>query len=747
MGRRVSRRAFAALAATLLLLSWCSGCKRSPELEPVVDLVQAFPAAELSAERAVVDFGTSEGGSFLASGWSWREKSRDQTTFVWSSGRQSVLEFFVAEPRDLQVRMRCLAYPFKGGAPQRLAIAVAGGRIAELELSGDWREYTFSIPSRALAVGVNQMTFDYSRIAGESGEEKAERPLGVAFDWLHFEVPRGISSRAFVEPGLLALAAGSRLDYFFEAPAGALFAVEDLDFSDSNGAKLTIEVERDGGSDDVLAELQRDGRRRRWPLGREGGVFRLRLELVKREDGGSEASVVMSKPQILAPGPSLGSGPSPESGSGAESRRFAVGHQPNVILYVVDTLRADHLGAYGYTESGSPEIDRFASEGVTFDAAVAQAPWTLPAMASIFTGLSPRTHGANSKESQLPADVMTLAGVLRESGYTTGAVVANGFVSQAFGFDRGFDGFEFLSSLDTRAEELLAKAGGWLDTVDDRRPVFLFLHAIDPHDSYDPPGEFLPRETTHSGGEKVGTRTAMKALKKSSKSPEPELLERLLTLYDGEIAYTDWAFGRFVDELRQRGLYESSLIVFVSDHGEEFFDHGGWLHGHSLHSELIDVPLILRFPNGRHGGARVDAPVQHVDLMPTVVEYLGLEAPYGLEGRSLLRHLGEVTASGRAGDPEPVFSYLENRWVSIVTSDWKLIARPVGGRLRRRALYDRMRDPQERRDLTRERPVLAGFLTTKIREQLQAQRRQVTSATAIIDPEMEQHLKALGYLD
>jgi hypothetical protein len=139
MGRRVSRRAFAALAATLLLLSWCSGCKRSPELEPVVDLVQAFPAAELSAERAVVDFGTSEGGSFLASGWSWREKSRDQTTFVWSSGRQSVLEFFVAEPRDLQVRMRCLAYPFKGGAPQRLAIAV-GWRSPAASDSSSWRQ-------------------------------------------------------------------------------------------------------------------------------------------------------------------------------------------------------------------------------------------------------------------------------------------------------------------------------------------------------------------------------------------------------------------------------------------------------------------------------------------------------------------------------------------------------------------------------------------------------------------------------
>ena len=426
-----------------------------------------------------------------------------------------------------------------------------------------------------------------------------------------------------------------------------------------------------------------------------------------------------------------------------EGSRAAKRTRPHVILYVVDTLRSDRLGVYGHHASVSPEIDRFAAESVTFEAAVAQAPWTLPAMASIFTGLDPRTHRTNTKESRLPAELMTMAELLAEAGYATGAIVANGFVSEAFGFDRGFEEFQFFPSLETRAEQLLGAASEWLDSVGSRRPIFLFVHSIDPHDSYDPPASFRPSVLAGFEEPGVGTREAMKRLKESREDPAPGLIETLMSLYDGEVAYADWAFGRFLDDLRRRGLYQESLIVFVSDHGEEFFDHGGWLHGHSLHAELVNVPLIVRFPDGLEAGSRIAAPVQQIDLLPTLAEYLDLGVLEALQGRSLLRHVERELPRGS----EQAFSYLDNRWISLVRGRFKLIARPAGGGLRGVALFDRIEDSGEKRDLSAERPVLAGFMGSKVIEQLLERRREVTSARAEIDPEMAEHLRALGYLD
>ena len=740
--RKRERHLLLGLSLAVFMFSSIGGCSPQAELGQALDLVQAFGSADVSAESALIDIGVPEGGSHLLSGWSWNEKSVDGTTFVWSSREESVLEFFLAEGRMLDVRLRCLAYPFRDGELQTMTVAVNGSGVAEFEVSSSWREFDFKVPADVVVPGNNEMTFRYGRVTGSGGD--AGRRLGVAFDRLLFLGAESATPRAITENELLSLGSGSRVDYFFEAPAGAVLSTDEIVFRGVEEGRLTIELERDGGPGGVVAEITESSGPKQWPLGRQGGIFRLRFE-VSSAGSGEKTSIVLSRPIVLAPGPEPASGP--RGGFETPYEQLIGEGRPSVILYVVDTLRADHLGVYGYELPVSPELDRFATESVTFDAAFAQAPWTLPAMASVFTGLGPRTHNANTKESRLPSEVETLAELMRAAGYSTGAVVANGFVSQTFGFDQGFDGFKLLPHLETRAEQVLAEAAGWLDTANGRQPIFLFLHSIDPHDSYDPPRQFRPEMTADPGNENVGTRDGMKVLKGSAASPEPEQLARLLSLYDGEVAYTDWAFGQFVEELRQRGLYESSLIIFMSDHGEEFFEHGSWLHGHTLHSELIDVPLMLRFPNALHAGTRVAAPVQQVDLIPTLVEYLGLEAPSGLEGRSLLTHVGAESGRGEGAKPEPVVSYLENRWVSIVLGNWKLIARPKGGKLKRRALYDRIRDPQETRNLAAERPVLAGFLSFSIAKHFLTQQRQLASAKADIDREMEERLKALGYLD
>jgi arylsulfatase A-like enzyme len=291
---------------------------------------------------------------------------------------------------------------------------------------------------------------------------------------------------------------------------------------------------------------------------------------------------------------------------------------PLVIVYLVDTLRADHLGLYGYARDTDPALRAFAGDAVVFDTAIASSSWTKPSVASLFTSLLPGEHRCVQFYTPLDAGFVTLAERLRERGYATGAVVANRLVhAKDGGFDQGFAYFASPPEPQTAAEAVDEA----LRFLDARRglPTFLYVHTLDPHTPYAPPAPFDRR----FGPAPTPERPASEPYHYL----RPEDLARLVDQYDGEIAYGDREFGRLVGALRARGLYDRALIVFLSDHGEEFLDHGGWVHGHTLFDELVRVPLAVKFPGGRHAGRRVSRQVQLVDVMPTILGAQGMALP------------------------------------------------------------------------------------------------------------------------
>jgi arylsulfatase A-like enzyme len=301
---------------------------------------------------------------------------------------------------------------------------------------------------------------------------------------------------------------------------------------------------------------------------------------------------------------------------------------PLVVLYLVDTLRADHLGLYGYRRATDPELRRFARDAVVFDSAIASSSWTKPSVASLFTSLPPSEHRCVQFYTPLDPSFVTLSERLRESGYATGAVVANRLVHAKDGhFDQGF--MYFTSPPEPqRAAEAVDEA---LRFLDDRRglPTFLYVHTLDPHSPYSPPPPFDRRY----GSAPTASRPAAEPYHYRKR----EDLARIVAQYDGEIAYGDREFGRFVQALKQRGLYDRALIVFLSDHGEEFLDHGDWVHGHTLFDELVRVPLVVKYPGNRHAGRRIGRQVQLVDVLPTVLKTQGIRVPAApaLAGRPL----------------------------------------------------------------------------------------------------------------
>jgi arylsulfatase len=317
---------------------------------------------------------------------------------------------------------------------------------------------------------------------------------------------------------------------------------------------------------------------------------------------------------------------------------------PGVVLVVIDTLRADHLGAWGYERDTSPNLDRLAAEGERFGNAFAQSPWTLPAMATILTGRLPRVHGAGrdaeGRFSALRAEVPTLAELLSAEGYRTAAFVNVIFCSPSSGLARGFERYDFhgkgASNRGHRsAAETTDAALAWAADVGDD-PFLLLVHYFDPHLTYDPPAPWDERfEPDEQGRVPPGFGSAAEvfAVRRGEIRLGPRQRTSLIARYDGEIRYVDEQFARLREGLERLGLWDSSLVVVVADHGEEFWEHGGFEHGHSHYRELLHVPLIVRRP-GTAPALREER-VRQLDILPTVLDFTGTEPPGGLPGAVL----------------------------------------------------------------------------------------------------------------
>ena len=423
--------------------------------------------------------------------------------------------------------------------------------------------------------------------------------------------------------------------------------------------------------------------------------------------------------------------------------------RPNVVLYVIDTLRADHLGAYGYPRPTSPRIDELARSGVRFTRAVAQSSWTLPSIASILTGRTPAGHGAVGPETAIGDEVPTLPEMLRDAGYVTAGFVTNYLGSGVFGLDRGFTTYRFYRERGERrasvylgSDALARRVLRWL-AHGPREPFFLYVHATDPHFPYRPPPRYarpflsvpaarrLPAliedvRPLHNGRDEWGARPV---------SLRAADLEVLRDAYDGDVRMADAQFGRIVDALAARGLLDRTLIVLTSDHGEEFLEHGGVAHGQTLYAESVHVPLVVRLPGGRDGDRSSETLAQHVDDVPTVLDVAGIAAPPGLAGVSL------VGAPAPTVEAYAALSLGPFALDALVGDGWKVI-RDRSRRVDRRfEVYETDRDPGDHMDVAADAPVLVGYARSRLQEIAAAPR----SGPRVPEDRLER-LRALGYV-
>jgi arylsulfatase A-like enzyme len=423
----------------------------------------------------------------------------------------------------------------------------------------------------------------------------------------------------------------------------------------------------------------------------------------------------------------------------------------NLILVSIDTLRADRLSCYGNARPTSPRLDALATSGVLFESASAASPWTKPSHATLLTGLYPGRHGVTAMTSTFGADVTSIASWLASRGFRTESIVNLGLLA-THGFERGFDhvAASELPNGQVAGSSITDSAIEWLRGQTPKKRFFLFLHYMDMHSDYEAEPVYRAEFVAPYDGRLRGTTQELYRIASRALHPSDADLRHLVDLYDASLRQTDAHLGRLFDFLRESGLLDTTLLVVTSDHGEEFLDHGGVLHGQSQYQELVRVPLVLHGP-GVAAGRRFAEPVSLVDVVPTALGILGIPAPDGIDGVPLhpLWQKPGHTLPARFlffeadivfPPPAPGLVPLGTRR-AVRFGSYKL---HYDTQTQRAQLYDLSRDPAEKQDVRLTHPEIASALLERLTEYL-ARPRAASPGRALTAEQLEA-LRSLGYV-
>ncbi len=765
------------LAAWLLWVS-VSACEAPSSLQTAdrgpeeIDLFELSANASVHAPTRLILPGNAESRPHLVSGWHPKTYPVGDDMAAWSLGGRAEVAFFVAHPQTtMDIELLCAPVVPEGGSPPELTVEINGTVVFQRRLSLGWGSYRFEVDADLLRQGSNSLVF---RHPPEQSDWQPKKDTRVAWRSLEFSVAGepGASGPGMSGPGMsgpkqiaegktLFLPVGHRMDFFLDLPAGSRWRADRVvPRGEAEGVEISWSPTsmKEETADSRLFQRVEDAV---WPVatgGRGRGSGRLSMQA-----RGSSGGAFVSSPRIQLPRSSASEArrsdpPAEVAATGAvASTPSGPSSQPNVIFYVIDTLRSDHLGCYGYARNTSPRLDRFAEQAVLFENARAQAPWTRASVGSVLTGLWPSVHGAQDDPDALPEAVDTLAERLSSAGFLTTAVTANGNIAEPFGFAQGFDAFRYLDPDENggkiyRAVEVNEFFFNWLEAKpsDDARPIFAYLHTMNPHAPYEAPEPFHSSMTDRPLDPSYGSIDHLVSLALQRERPPADAPARLIDLYDAEILANDAAFGQLMDELEARGMLDNSWVVVLSDHGEEFFDHGGWQHGHSLFVEQLAIPLLIRPPGGAPAAIRRSEVVEHVDLLPTLLDLLGLEPPVLTQGTSLVPLL---TAGGpKVGWDHSAVAHLQLRGITESrgidpTGRWKVKIRTWEGTDGFPQLFDRLQDPAELQGQSFAQWPLSRHLADALRRVERETPHPFSPQAADDVPQsLKEQLQALGYL-
>ncbi|NOY92728.1 MAG: sulfatase [Deltaproteobacteria bacterium] len=764
-------RKYGLLASALLLLGACGGGDGDAQatggdeasgaagsaassaafegLSAQLDLMNLAHLADVDHQGLYVDFGTRAQAKYTGGDWrsGWGSRGADGDTTFARVGRRGRVWFWADAPGPMVARVR-----IRKVATRALTPYLNNTQIQSVFLQDQpgFQTLDITLPAERVRRGENYFLLTFGDVTQVDGEEVSAEIASIRFvpgqsvPAGEYDAPVWESFRASVELGgserpALTVHAPSTISYFVEIPANGKLGFS-LGHEGDGEVPVKVFITPEGGERTQLFSGQAGAR---WndqalDLGPYAGKV-ARLEFVA--EGAAPGRVAFAQPRLLMPEQT----PAPR----VEPAR-------NVIVLLIDTLRADKLKSYNRrSRVRTPVLDEFATESALFERTQSSENWTKPSCASILTGLSPLTHHANTDSARLPAGVTMLSEHLGENGFRTAMFSANGYVSDRFGFDQGWDHYTnyIRENRRTVAANVFREAGDWIEHNKSQR-FFTYIQTIDPHVPYDPPDEYLRMYDRSDYSGQVRNRMTADLLEKAKRNPPqvtftPEDERRLAALYDGEVSYHDHELGGFIERLKSLGVWENTLFVVVADHGEEFKDHGSWGHGHSVYQELLHVPMMMRYP-GAIEAQRVPGVVSSMSIPATVTALVGVPDLPADEGTNLTPLMRGQTAPG----PQVAFSFFQDDRRVITSGRYKFIVR---GNLTS-TLFDLEQDPRERNQLGAGhasiarrylRVLLGQFLGASDRRHWlspdQGSGTQVEREDAVMDDTIREQLRALGY--
>ncbi|MBI2838108.1 MAG: sulfatase [Acidobacteria bacterium] len=739
-----------------MLLSLCamalaSACHRKEQV-PGRDLLADPRVIEFAGDRVRIDIGEPEARLALQGEWFF-DKNTDSGPNVGStSPRGGLISFRLLKPAESELKLRC-----RSDGAEALVPVLNGHNLAEVQVGPEWTETRCRVKKTFLRDGENLLFLkSVRRAAAIRVDYMSVGPVG-------WDPGRGFArrygpaiDRANPSPNPSTLVAPPRgqLSVYAYVPARASlsfeFGIVKEGAPAGAAADFSVGIEDDSGrvqdvsSRDLSLGLLRSSH--------DAGTASLdelagrTVRILMRSERVGERPLPKSvywRASIIAP----------ERRPDTVDRNRPGGVRGPVVIYLVDALRADRLEPYGYSQPTSPRLTRFARDGIVFRQACAQSAWTRASVASIMTGLYASSHLVEGRRDALPVSVPTLPALLKEHGFATYAFVTNGNISAGFGFGRHFD--EYIQLRENAQSPAIHVFSSDLFSVIEShpalhrggKPVFIYVHATDPHAPHVPgPGDYTGLPACAPEAEH---RVSARNWRGDDAPGTAEELRRCaLALYDREVRHSDFYFGRFLDMLKKRDLYDDALIFFTADHGESFGEHDKWGHGKTLYQPELRVPLIVKLPQAAHPGRQVGEAVRQIDILPTIADVLGIEPPAGIQGRSLLEEL-----DGPPPDPQPAYSELvlgPRPLAAMVFNGYKLIAEQQE-EMADYKLYDLPHDPGESRDVSESHPVTLGFMKSALRAWTIGQelrKRAIEKPDeATLDPESEEVLRKLGYIE
>jgi len=630
------------LLAALTGLIGLSACSETRFERPARSVLEDSQVVSTDTITPYADFSGQSGSLLLGEGWGRREgdgQPSDWGSFSWVIGQEAAIHFPLDRTERMDFFARAIAFPNniffdtyqtrlpRNHRPQTVTVLIDGQEVATSRIQRDWASFRVPLPEGKLKKGFQRLVLRFADAIQPNAVSNAPdgRRLAAAFSLIAI-VPRELSRPGEALKEQTAASEANRIrigktrTWDLPLPKGARAELKlGSVVGDCSGCTLSIDL-----------AVSPNTRRLLWEgKPREAGGLTLTFEI-------PHDRTTLLRMRLV----------NPAGASSAWEDQFVRVERPNdflklrypdtpnnaakpsVFLYMVDTLRADALSPYGGDPAVTPRLTEFAQDAVTYETARAPSSWTLPSIASLLTGTYAFRHKAmrgdvKFSEGRTPS----LARILGEHGYTSVAVSQSVIASARFGFGDSFDDFflnDHLNSYGLRSQRIRRFLIQWLlDRGTDDRPFMAYVHTVGPHAPYAPYGEFRRFAEEHPGSLSREEYLPAKFMAKGHGRDAQELAH-LRALYQGEVMYSDENFGKFIELLKYLGLYEDSVIIFVSDHGEEFGEHGGFDHGRTLYEELLRVPLMVKFPGSRWAGERVDLPVSLVDVVPMILDYLDL---------------------------------------------------------------------------------------------------------------------------